>query len=198
MQTDSPPIHFDLYRQKPEIDGVTYVIRSSLSQSALLAAARQVMQRVDPDLPIDQFRTQQQQIAESMQQAVMFASLTSGFGVLALLLACVGIYGIMAYTVSQRTNEIGIRLALGAVRSQVRGMILKETGLLALAGVVVGVGIALGLIRVVRAMLYGLTPWDPATLAGSALLLLAMALVAGWVPAYRASRVDPMEALRHD
>ncbi len=198
MKSPIVPLHFELYRQMPEIDGVTYVIRSSLSADQLQPSLRRVLKAVDPDLPIAQFRTQQQQIAQSMQDAVMFASLTSGFGVLALLLACVGIYGIMAYTVSQRTSEIGIRLALGAVRSQVRGMILKETGLLAAIGVVVGLGVTLGLIRLVKTMLYGLSPYDPVTLGGSALLLLGMALVAGWVPANRASRVEPMEALRHD
>jgi predicted permease len=198
MNEAPPPVHFDLYRQMKEADGVTYLIRSSLPPSALIPSLRRVAQRIDPDLPLANIRTEPQQIAASMQQETMFASLTTGFGVLALALACVGIYGIMAYTVSQRTNEIGIRLALGAVRNQIRAMILRETGWLAAAGVLVGLASTLALIRLIKSMLYGLTPYDPLTLAAGTLLLLLMALIAGWIPATRASRVEPMEALRHD
>jgi len=181
-----------------EADGLTYLIRSSLPPSALIPSLRRIAQRIDPDLPLANIRTEPQQIAASMQQETMFASLTTGFGVLALALACVGIYGIMAYTVSQRTNEIGIRLALGAVRNQIRAMILRETGWLAAAGVLIGLASTLALIRLIKSMLYGLTPYDPLTLAAGTLLLLLMALIAGWIPATRASRVEPMEALRHD
>jgi len=104
----------------------------------------------------------------------------------------------MAYTVSQRTNEIGIRLALGARRAQVRGMVLQETGWLALTGIVAGMGIALALGRLVKSMLYEMKPADPVSLAATAGLLIAVALLAGWVPAARASRMEPMEALRHE
>jgi ABC-type antimicrobial peptide transport system permease subunit len=133
-----------------------------------------------------------------MQQERVFASLTAGFGLLALALACVGIYGIMAYTVSQRTNEIGIRLALGAERKQVRGMVLREAGWLAALGVVAGLAVALGLGQLVKSMLYGLKPAEPVSFTGAGCLLLAVALVAAWLPALRASRVEPMEALRHE
>jgi ABC-type antimicrobial peptide transport system permease subunit len=133
-----------------------------------------------------------------MQQERMFAAMTTGFGVLALALACVGIYGIMAYSVASRRNEIGIRMALGAQPGQVRGMILRESGWLAGAGVVVGVAAAMALTRLVKSMLYGVQPWDPVTLAGGALLLLLVALVASWIPARRAAGVQPMEALRHE
>jgi ABC-type antimicrobial peptide transport system permease subunit len=156
------------------------------------------VQQIDPNLPVKQVRTQQQQIDATMQQERLFASLTAGFGLLALTLACVGVYGIMAYTVSQRTNEIGIRLALGAVRGQIRSMVLRETGWIAAAGILAGLGVALLLVRLIKSMLYGLKPYDPLTLGGSALLLLLTAIVAGWVPAHRASRVEPVEALRHD
>jgi ABC-type antimicrobial peptide transport system permease subunit len=104
----------------------------------------------------------------------------------------------MAYTVSQRTNEIGIRLALGAERKQVRGMVLREAGWLAILGVVAGLSVALGLGQLVKSMLYGLTANDPASFAGAGSLLLGVALVAAWIPALRASRVEPMEALRHE
>jgi len=133
-----------------------------------------------------------------MQTERMFAALTTGFGVLALALACVGIYGIMAYSVANRTNEIGIRLALGAEPAQVLGMILRESGWLAFGGVVVGIGAALALTRLVKSMLFGIQPWDPATLVAGSLLLLAVALAASWIPARRAAGVQPMDALRHE
>jgi ABC-type antimicrobial peptide transport system permease subunit len=156
------------------------------------------VQGIDRDLPLMDVRTQRQQIDATISQQRVFASLTAAFGILALALACVGVYGIMAYAVSQRTNEIGIRLALGARRRQVRGMVLKEAGWLAAVGVVVGVAVALWLGQLVKSMLYGLRPSDPASLVGAAGLLLGVALLAGWVPAMRASRVEPIEALRHE
>jgi predicted permease len=198
MRQPPPPVHFDLYTQMNEIDGVTFAVRSTLSPDTLLSSLRHAVAAIDPDLPITQIRTQGQQIAFSMQQETMFASLTTGFGVLALLLACVGIYGIMAYTVSQRTNEIGIRLALGAVRGQIRSMVLREAAWLATAGVAAGVGLALLLSKAVDSLLYGLKPRDPLSLAATALLLLAVALLSSWLPAARASGVEPMEALRHE
>jgi predicted permease len=198
MREPPPPLHFDLYRQMPEIDGVTFIIRSSLPPSSLIPSLRRAAQQIDPDLPLTTIRTQQQQIDASMQQERMFASLTAGFGILALALACVGIYGIMAYTVSQRTNEIGIRLALGAARAQIRTMVLREAGWLAAAGVVVGLGVTLALIHLVKSMLYGLKPTDPIPIGSSVLLLLLVAIIAGWIPAQRASKVEPIDALRQD
>ena len=199
LRNPAPPIHFDLDLQAPGAPTtVTYIVRSPLTPDTLLPSLRRAVQQVDPDLPLNNVRTQRQQIAASLQQERMFASLTAGFGILALALACVGVYGIMAYTVSQRTNEIGIRLALGAAREQVRAMVLRETAWLAFSGIVIGLAITLVLIRLIRSMLYGLTPNDPITLGGSALLLLLMTAIAGWAPAHRASRVEPVEALRHD
>jgi ABC-type antimicrobial peptide transport system permease subunit len=163
-----------------------------------LPALRHVAQQIDPDLPFGNVRTQDQQIEAAMQQERVFVALTSGFGLLALALASVGIYGIMAYSVANRTNEIGIRLALGAQPGQVRGMILRESTWLAAAGLVVGVAAALLLTRLVKSMLYGIQPWDPPTVAGGVLLLLAVVLAASWVPARRAAGVQPMEALRHE
>ena len=198
IKDEPPPLHFDLYRQARDFGGATYVVRTQMKPEAITPSLRAAVQKIDPNLPLMEVRTQQQQIDATMQQERMFASLTLGFGVLALALACVGIYGIMAYTVSQRTNEIGIRLALGAERRQVRGMVLRETGWLAIIGVVAGLGAALLLARLVKSMLYGLQPADPVSLLGAACLLMSVAVVAGWIPAARASRVEPMEALRHE
>jgi ABC-type antimicrobial peptide transport system permease subunit len=149
-------------------------------------------------LPIIDFRTQREQINATMQMERAFAALTAGFGVLALALACVGIYGIMAYSVAQRTNEIGIRLALGAQPGQVRSMVLRESTWLTGVGIAVGLAAALGLTRLVKAMLFGVTPNDPIALVGGMALLFGVAFAATWVPARRAASVQPMEALRHE
>jgi len=198
LRDEPPPQFFLPYVQQPEVGGMTYAIRTQLAPGELAPSLRHVVQQADRDLPIVDMRTQRQQIDDNMQMERTFATLTSGFGVLALALACVGIYGIMAYTVANRRNEIGIRLALGAQPGQVRGMILRESTWLAAAGIVVGVGAALGLTRLVKSMLYGIAPYDPLTIAGGAGVLLAVALAASWIPARRAARVQPMEALRHE
>jgi len=198
LKEEPPRLHFDLYRQAKDFRGATYIVRTQMKPESIAPSLRAAVQKIDPNLPLMEVRTQQQMIDATMQQERMFASLTVGFGALALALACVGIYGIMAYTVSQRTNEIGIRLALGAERRQVRGMVLRETGWLAVIGVVAGLGAALLLARLVKTMLYGLQPADPISLLGAACLLMSVAAVAGWIPAARASRVEPMEALRHE
>ena len=177
---------------------MVYELRTPLAPASLTPVLRRVVQSVDPDLPIIDVRTQREQINATMQMERLFAALTAGFGVLALALACVGIYGIMAYTVAQRTNEIGIRLALGAHPGQVRTMILRESISLAVTGITAGVLAALALTRLVKSMLYGIQPNDPLSLSAGVLLLLAVALAASWIPAQRAASVQPMEALRHD
>jgi predicted permease len=198
LRDNLPPQFFMPYVQQKEVGVLTYAIRTQLSPAAIVPALRNVVQQADRDLPMIDIRTQREQIDANMQMERTFAALTAGFGVLALALACVGIYGIMAYSVANRRNEIGIRMALGAQPGQVRGMILRESTWLAVAGIVVGVGAALLLTRLVKSMLYGIQPYDPATLAGGVLILLAVALAASWIPARRAAGVQPMEALRHE
>jgi len=196
---NDPPAQFFLpYVQLPDALRMTYAIRTRQSAAALEPSLQRVVQSLDRDLPIIDLRTQREQIEATMQNERLFASLTTGFGLLALALACVGIYGVMAYSVAQRTNEIGIRLALGAQPGQVRGMILREGTWLALTGIVAGVSAALGLARLVSSMLYGIQPYDPVAFGAAVLVLMAVALAAGWVPARRAAGVQPMEALRHE
>lgn len=139
-----------------------------------------------------------EQIETTIVQERLFATLTAAFGVLALILACIGIYGIMAYTVARRTSEIGVRMALGARAGQVLVMILGESSWLAILGIAVGLVAAFGLTRLVSNMLYGLQATDPATLVGASLLLLMVAFAAAYGPARRASRIDPMQALRRE
>jgi predicted permease len=198
LRDEPPPQFFLSYVQQKGVGGMTYAIRTRLPVAELLPALRKVVPGADRDLPIIDIRTQQEQIDANMQMERMFAALTAGFGVLALALACVGIYGIMAYSVANRRNEIGIRLALGAQPGQVRGMVLRESTWLAAVGIVAGVGAALALTRLVKTMLYGIQPYDPVTMADGVLLLLAVALAASWIPARRAASVQPMEALRHE
>jgi predicted permease len=198
LRDPAPPQFFMPYVQQPEIGGLTYGIRTRLSPPEIVPALRNVVQKTDRDLPIIDIRTQKEQIDANMQIERTFAALTAGFGVLALALACVGIYGIMAYSVANRRNEIGIRMAMGAQPRQVRTMILCESTWLALGGIAVGVGVALALTRLVKSMLYGIQPNDPLTIAAGVFILLAVALAASWIPARRAAGVQPMEALRHE
>jgi ABC-type antimicrobial peptide transport system permease subunit len=177
---------------------LTYAIRTRTKPESIIPALRRAVQTTDPELPVVRVRTQEQQIDADLEEERLFVTLTSGFGTLALVLASVGIYGLMAYSVAQRTNEIGIRLALGASPRRVLTMVLSEASWLATAGVAAGVGASLLLNRLVKSMLYGIAPYDPATLSGALLLLLTVALAASWIPARRAARVQPVEALRRD
>jgi len=196
---EEPPPQFLLpYVQQSEVGGMTYEIRTRITPEAILPALRKVVQQADPDLPLVNVRTQDQQIEADMQQEHIFVALTSGFGLLALALACVGIYGIMACSVANRRNEIGIRMALGAQPRQVRWMILRESTWLTVAGIAAGAAAALALTELVKSMLYGIAPYDPATFSAGMLLLLTVALAASWNPAQRAANVQPMEALRHE
>ena len=143
-------------------------------------------------------RTQQDQIDADLADERLLVSLTSAFGFLALVLASVGIYGVMAYSVAQRTKEIGIRMALGAIPRQILTMVLREASSLSAAAIAFGIGASLLVTRFVKSMLFGIAPSDPATLWGAAVLLMIVALAASWIPARRAASVQPMEALRRD
>jgi predicted lysophospholipase L1 biosynthesis ABC-type transport system permease subunit len=176
----------------------TFAIATRFPGRTVLPSLRDALRSVDASLPMLDVRTQDEQIAASLQHERIFANLTGGFGVLALVLACIGIYGIMAYAVSRRTNEIGIRMTLGAQPGRVLLMVLGEASWLAAAGMLVGLGAALALGRLVSSLLYGLKFWDPVTLVVAAMLLTTVAMTASWVPARRAAAVDPMRALRHE
>ena len=198
LREGPPPQFFLPYVQQTDFHGMTYQLRTTLSTAALAPMLRSTVQSIDRDLPVTNLRTQREQINATLQVERALAALTSGFGVLALALACVGTYGIMAYSVAQRRNEIGIRLALGAQPGQVRRMVLRESTWLTLIGIACGVGGALACMRLLRSMLYGVSPDDPITIVAGMALLMAVAVAATWVPARRAAAVQPMEALRHE
>jgi ABC-type antimicrobial peptide transport system permease subunit len=156
------------------------------------------VRNADPRLPVANIKTLAADIDQTINQEIVFARLCSAFAILALLIACVGIYGTMAYAVARRTSEIGIRIALGARRGTVIWTVLREVCVLAAVGLAIGVPIALGASRLLESFLFQMEPNDPGALALAVLVLLSAALVAGYGPARRASRIGPMIALRHE
>jgi len=198
LRSATPPTFYVPYQQKSLVGRMVVEIRTAAEPGSVLSQVRATVASLDRDLPLMDVRTMTEQIKATMSEERVFAQLTSGFGILALVLACIGIYGIMSYAVARRTGEIGIRMALGAQADRVLGMVLREVTWMALAGIAVGLVGALWLTRFLNTMLYGLKPSDPATMTGAAVLLIVVATLAGLGPALRASRIDPIRALRHD
>ena len=159
---------------------------------------RAAVHEVDPGQPVSDLRTMDQRIAMSMGPRRSAVTLLSVFAAMALTLAAVGLFGLIRYNVTQRTQEIGVRMALGASRRDILEMVLGESLRLALLGVAGGLLAAFTLTRVLASLLYGVSATDPLTFAGTALLLTCVALLASWVPAWRATRVDPLVALRYE
>ncbi|MDE3197331.1 MAG: FtsX-like permease family protein, partial [Acidobacteriota bacterium] len=178
--------------------GIDFEVRTVGDPFALANSVRQIVHDAAPRMPVGQFSTQARQIDATISPERTFASLCTCFGILALAIACVGLYGSMAYSVSRRTSEIGIRVALGAQRRRVIWMVLRDVLLLSGAGLVIGSAAAWESSRLVASFLFGLKPNDPLVFAGAVLVLALAALAAGYAPAWRASRIDPMEALRHE
>ena len=177
---------------------VTIHVRTTGDPSPITSQVRQMINQVDDKLPIFDVTTMSGQMDERLNQDRLIAQLVSFFGALALILACIGLYGVMAQGVSRRTNEIGIRMALGAKGGNIAWMVLRETLYLALAGLVIGVPAALIGARLISAQLFGVKPTDPMTLIAAAVVLTIVALLAGYLPARRASRVNPLTALRYE
>jgi predicted permease len=193
-----PPQLFVPYVQQTQVRRLTYQIRTWTKPETIVPALRRVVHAADPALPLVNVRTQQDQIDSDLADQRLLVSLTSAFGFLALVLASVGIYGVMAYSVAQRTKEIGIRMALGAIPRHILTMVLREASSLSAAAIALGMGASFLVTRFVKSMLFGIAPSDPATLWGAAVLLMIVALGASWIPARRAASVQPMEALRRD
>jgi predicted permease len=187
------------YRQRPEDLGtMCVVVRTAGNPLALAARVRDELRELDSNLPILKIDTIDQQLELTLIKERLLAALAEFFGILAMLLSCLGLYGVIAYRVARRTSEIGIRLALGAAPAGLLGMVLKESVWLVLAGVAIGLPVAIAVTRLIRAMLFGVNAADPLTMAGATLLMLGVAALAGSIPARRAARVDPMVALRYE
>ena len=180
------------------VDEMTFALRSSGDPLRYVNTVREIVRRADPRVPVTDFKTQAAQIDQTMNQEIIFARLGTAFAVLALLIACVGLYGTVAYTVARRTGEIGIRMALGAQRGTVVWMVLQEVFVLAAVGLAIGVASALGTSRFVESFLFEVKPNSPPALVFAVAILLSAVLLAGYVPARKASRIDPMTAVRHE
>lgn len=198
LRDDIPPQAFIPYLGSHNLGGMTVYVRTAVDPSQLMPIVRAKVRDLDPNLPIYGMRTTDEQISNSLTTERMIASLSTVFGFLATLLATIGLYGVMTYTVAQRRREIGIRMALGAERKSVIWLVMRDVLWLVAIGVSVGVPAALGLTRMVQSQLYGLTAHDPFTLISATIGLVMVACAAGYLPALRASRLDPMVALRYE
>jgi len=199
LRSAIPPTVYFTYRQtKSNASAACIAIRTAQPPFAVVPAARKAIAAISPEVPLSDVTTQEIVRDECMSRERMFATLVGALAGLAVLLACIGLYGLMAYNVARRTGEIGVRLALGATPRMVAWPILREALLLACAGVPVGLLAAAGLSGLIKSQLYGVVPADPATLAATAILLAAIAVFAAWAPARRASNVDPLAALREE
>jgi predicted permease len=200
LKRASPPVVYVPYAQLPpsQLAQMTYAIRTERDPLRHAAAVRQIVHEIDGRVPITGLRTQAADIDETINQEIIFARLCSAFALLALTIACVGLYATMAYAVARRTSEIGLRLALGARRGTVIWMMLREVCVLAAVGLALGALAALASSRLLESFLFDTKPNDPGAMAAASVILLTSALVAAYGPARQASRVDPLTALRHE
>jgi ABC-type antimicrobial peptide transport system permease subunit len=193
------PLVFPVYSQHLyRISSLTFLLRSAGDSLPLAAAVQQIAEAVDPRIPVTGLQTVDLQIKRTMGQERSFAFLCSAFAALALLIASVGLYATLAYSVSRRTGEIGVRIALGARRGRVIAMVLRESAFMIVAGVAIGLPFVKLSGKLIESFLFRAGPDDPFALAGPALVLLAAALIAAGIPACRAARIDPIAALRHE
>ncbi len=193
-----PPLFFRPYRQNKDVGSLAFYIRTASDTDRTLRAVPEVMARLDPNLPLEQLKTLPQQARENVFLDRMISTLSASFALLATMLAAVGLYGVLAYTVAQRTREIGLRMALGASARDVRTMVLRQVALMVLVGGVIGIAAAIAIGISAESLLFELKGYDPSVIGISAVVLTVVALGAGFIPAERASRIDPMRALRYE
>jgi ABC-type antimicrobial peptide transport system permease subunit len=199
LREPAPPTAYMPFAQDDRrLAGMIFEVRTSGDPLAIVAAVRKVAAAVAPGVPLADVKTQAQQIEESLGEERAYARLLTFFGAIALLLACVGLYGTLTYALGRRTREIGIRMALGATRERVLAAVLLETIVMAVAGMIAGGAIAWAGVRYVRSLLFEVTALDARTLAVTVAVILGVALAAGYLPARRASRLDPLTALREE
>jgi predicted permease len=179
-------------------DGMTYALRTVGDPLRYVRSVHEIVREADSHIPVINVITQAAEIDRTISREVTFAKLCTGFAVLALLIACVGLYGTMSYSVARQVGEIGIRMALGAQRGAVVWMVMRRVLLLAAVGLAISVPAALSGTRLVKSFLFETQPNDPGTLALAGVVLLSAAILAGYAPARRASRIDPLAALRHE
>lgn len=193
-----PPTFFRPYRQDDSTGFMTFYVRTALPPDQVLAAVPKVVSGLDPNLPVEELRTLSQQVRENVFLDRLITILSSAFAVLATLLAAIGLYGVLAYTVSLRTREIGLRMALGAGPAQVQQLVLRRVLWMTAVGAVIGLGAAVGLGKAAESLLFEITGYDPVVLVMATVTLSLVALGAGYIPAYRASSIDPIGAIRYE
>jgi predicted permease len=199
IRNDPPPTAYWPYQQSTLISRqMVFVVRTEGNPLAIANSVRQACLDLDKDVPVVRMQTEEEVIDGSLFLERTFALLSSAFGALALLLACVGLYGTIGYAVTRRTAEIGVRMALGAERGRILRMILSEVSFVVLAGILIGLPVSWATAKLLNHQLYGLSPHDPLTILISSLAILAITLLAGYLPARRASKVNPMAALRYE
>jgi ABC-type antimicrobial peptide transport system permease subunit len=191
-----PTVYYPQSQRPQPLDN--FVVRFSGSPETVISQVRQAIKQVNRSLPLDEVVPLADYVGRTLVQQKLIARLASFFGLLALVLACVGLYGVLSYAVARRTNEIGVRLALGAQSRDVLWLVFREVLLLVGIGIITGLVAASAVTRTAESLLYGLQPNDPLTLVLATMTLLAVAVLAGYLPARRASKVDPMIALRHE
>ena len=193
-----PPQYFLPYRQQERLGFGYFYIRTATPPEQMLATVPTLVRKLDPGLPVSDVKTMETQVRENVSEDRIISTLSLAFAVLATVLAAIGLYGVLAYTVAQRTREFGLRMALGADSSAVRGMVMKQVARMAIAGGAIGLIIAVGVGRLAQSILFELEGHDPMVLTGATIALGLVALGAGFIPAMRASKVDPMNALRYE
>ena len=199
LDGEMPPVIYDAYGQGPG-NFITYAVRTAQNPASVVGEVRSALHEMNAQLPLYQPATMEQIVARSPSVFLRRypSYLIGGFAALALILACVGLYGLISYSVAQRTREMGIRMALGAQQRDLLRMVMGQGARLAVIGVAIGIAAALVLTRLMTSLLYGVKSWDAATFAGVAFVLVSVALAACYLPARRAMSVDPIEALRHE
>ena len=198
VKRPEPPILYWPYRQVDDLSSVSLYARTALPPDGLLQAVPRLVAAIDPDLPVNELATLTQQVRENVFLDRMIGILSTAFAALATLLAAIGLYGVLAYTVAQRTREIGLRMALGADTSRLRRMVLGQVGRMTLIGGLIGIAAAIGLERAARSLLFEVDGADPTVMALAIVALSIVALAAGVVPAHRAASLEPMRALRYE
>jgi putative ABC transport system permease protein len=199
LDGEMSPVIYTALRHNPD-NFITYGLRTTQNPAAIVGEVRNALREMNAQLPLYQPETMEQVMARSPSVFLRrYPSYLIGcFAALALILACVGLYGLISYSVAQRTREMGIRMALGAQQRDLLRMVMGQGARLAIAGVAIGVAAALALTRLMSSLLYGVKTWDPVTFMGVAIVLVGVALAACYLPARRAMNVDPMVALRHE